>query len=47
MDMDPPERRECVPTSFGANPSLAVPTLVILTRRIVMMSEALIEHIHW
>ena len=45
MDMAPPERRECIPTSSGANPSLAAPTHLYSARRTVMTMEALTERI--
>ena len=47
MAMAPPERRECVPTSSGANPSLAAPTILHSALRTVMMMEALTRRIPW
>ena len=43
MDMAPPERRECVLASFGANPSLAATTRLDSALRMVMVMEALTE----
>ena len=43
MAMDPPEQRECAPTSSGENPSLAAPTRLHSALRTVMMMEALTE----
>ena len=43
MAMTPPERRECVPTSFGANTSMAAPTQRVSDLRTEMMFEALNE----
>ena len=43
MTMAPPERRECVPTSSGANPSLAAPTRLHSALRTVMTTEVLTE----
>ena len=41
MAMAPPERRECVPASYGAKSSLAAPNQMVSARRTAMMSEAL------
>ena len=43
MAMTLSERIECVPTSSGANPSLAVPTCLYSALMTVMMLEALAE----
>ena len=43
--MAPSERRECVPTSSGANPSLAAPTRLHSSLMTVMMFKALTERI--
>ena len=43
MAMAPPERRECVPTSSGENPSLDVHTHFHSALRKVMTMEALTE----
>ena len=45
MAMAPPERRECVLTSSGANPSLAAPTCLHSALRTVMTMGALTERI--
>ena len=41
--MAPPERRECVPTSSGENPSLDVPTRLHSALMTDMIFEALTE----
>ena len=41
--MDPPERRECVVTSSGANPSIAVPTCWVSSLVTDMILEVLTE----
>ena len=43
MSMAPPEQRECVPTSSGANLSLAAPTRRVSALGTEMMFEALTE----
>ena len=43
MAMAPPERREWVPTSSEANPSLATPTRLHSALMVVIMMEALTE----
>ena len=43
MAVDILERRECVPTSSGANPSLAAPTRRVSVLMIEMIFEALVE----
>ena len=43
MAMAPPERRECVPTSYGVNPSLNAPTRLHSALRTVIMMEAMTE----
>ena len=43
LEMAPPERRECVLASFGANPSLAATTRLDSALRMVMVMEALTE----
>ena len=43
MAMAPPERRECVPTSSGANPILAAPTHLHPTLRWVIRMEVLTD----
>ena len=45
MAVAPPEQRECVPTSSGANQSLAAPTRFHSALRKVMMVEELTERI--
>ena len=45
MDMAPPERRECVLKSSGANPSLFDPTRLHSALRTVMIIEALTDWI--
>ena len=47
MDLAPPERRECVPASSGANPSLAAPTWRVSALMIKIIFEALTEQRPW
>ena len=43
MTMATPERRDCAPTSSGANPSLDAPNRLHSAMMTVMMIEALTE----
>ena len=43
MAMDPPEHRECIPTSSGANPCLFAPARQVSALMTEIMFEALTE----
>ena len=47
MAVAPPERRECVPTSSGANLSIVEITRWFSALRTEIMYEALVESIPW